>query len=123
MLNSILEEGMSGMTILCVEDQSEYMHTLTRMLEGIGYGVMPARNGGQAMDLLANRAIDGVLLEYNLPDADGTTLRAQLKAIRPDVPVLLIDGIGGQTPLMIRFFDSYLRNAERVGKDRGDSEV
>ena len=114
---------MSGMTILCVEDQSEYMDTLTCMLEGIGYEVMPASNGGQAMNLLANRTIDGVLLEYNLPDADGTTLRAQLKAIRPDVPVLLFDGIGGQTPSMIRFFDFYLRNAERVGKDRGDLEV
>jgi CheY-like chemotaxis protein len=105
-LNSILEEEMIGMTILCVEDQSEYMHTLTCMLEGIGYEVMPAGNGGQAMDQLANRAIDGVLLGYNLPDADGTTLRAQLKAIRPDVPDLLFKGIGGQTPLMIRFFDS-----------------
>ena len=97
---------MSGMTILCVEDQSEHMQTLTCMLEGIGYEVMPAGNGGQAMDQLANRAIDGVLLGYNLPDADGTTLRAQLKAIRPDVPDLLFKGIGGQTPLMIRFFDS-----------------
>lgn len=75
------------------------------------------------MDVLAKQTIDGVLLEYNLPDADGTTLRAQLKALRPDVPVLLFDGISGQTPLMIRFFDSYLRSVERVGKDQGDSGV
>lgn len=85
---------MSGMTILCVEDQSEYMATLTCMLEGIGYDVLPASNGEQAIDLLGKQTIDGVLLEYNLPDAAGSQLRAQLKAIRPDVPVLLFDGIG-----------------------------
>ena len=106
---------MSGMKILCVEDQPEYMAMLTSMLEGIGYEVMPARNRGQAIDLLTRQAIDGVLLEYNLPDATGTTLRAQLKAIRPDMPVLLFDGIGRHTPFMVRFFDSYLRNAERFG--------
>jgi len=50
---------MSGMTILCVEDRSEYMATLTCMLEGIGYEVLPARNRGQAIDVLAHRTIDG----------------------------------------------------------------
>jgi CheY-like chemotaxis protein len=117
------EIEMNGMTILCVEDQSEYMATLTCMLEGIGYEVMPASNGGQAIDLLANQTVDGVLLEYNLADAAGTALRAQLKAIRPDIPVLLFDGIGRQTPFMLRFFDAYLRNMERVGDELGDLEI
>ncbi len=51
---------MSRMTILCVEDQSEYMATLTYMLEGIGYDEVPASNGIQAIDLLAKQTIDGV---------------------------------------------------------------
>jgi CheY-like chemotaxis protein len=93
------------------------------MLEGIGYEVLPASNGGQAIDFLTSQAVDGVLLEYNLQDAAGTELRAQLKAIRPDIPVLLFDGIGSQTPFMLRFFDAYLRNAERVGDELGDLEV
>ncbi|MFZ0420795.1 MAG: response regulator [Candidatus Sulfotelmatobacter sp.] len=113
---------MSGMTILCVEDRSEYMAMLTCMLEGIGYEVLPARNRGQAIDVLAHRTIDGVLLEYNLADAAGTTLRAQLEAMRPDVPVLLFDGVGSQTPVMLRFFDAYLRNMERV-EELGDLEA
>ncbi len=114
---------MSEMTILCVEDQFEYMTVLACMLEGIGYEVLPASNGEQAVDLLAKRAIDGVLLEYNLPDAASAELRAQLKAIRPDVPVLLFDGIGSQTPVMLRSFDAYLRNMERVGNEPGDLEI
>jgi CheY-like chemotaxis protein len=101
---------MSGMKILCVENQPEEMAVLTYMLEGIGYEVMPATNGGQAIDLFSKQVIDGVLLEYDLPDTSGATVRAQLKAMRPDVPVLLFAGVGSQTPFMLRFFDAYLRN-------------
>ena len=114
---------MSGMKILCVEDQAEDMAILTAALEGIGYEVMPANNGGQAIDLLTNQRIDGVLLEYNLPDATGTALRAKLKAIRPDVPVLLFAGVGSQTPFILRFLDAYLRNAERFGDELGDLDI
>jgi CheY-like chemotaxis protein len=114
---------MSGMKILCVEDHPEYMAILTAALEGIGYEVMSARNGGQAIDLFTKEAIDGVLLEDNLSGATGTTLRTKLKAIRPDIPVLLFAGVGRQTPFMLRFFDAYLRNTERVGDGLGDLEV
>ncbi|MGA7850015.1 MAG: response regulator [Terriglobales bacterium] len=111
------------MKILCVEDHPDYMAILTAALEGIGYEVMSASNGGQAVDLFAKQAIDGVLLEDNLPDAMGTTLRAKLKAIRPDIPVLLFAGVGRQTTFMLRFFDAYLRNAEQSGDTCGDLEL
>lgn len=113
---------MSGMKILCVEDQPEYIALLTYMLEGIGYQVMPASNELQAINTLSNEAIDGVLLEYNLPDSNGTALRAKLKSVRPNVPVLLFAGIGSQTPFMLRFFDAYLRDAGRFG-GLGDLDV
>lgn len=113
---------MSGMKILCVENQPEDMAILAYMLERIGYEVMPASNRGEAIDLLTKQAVDGVLLEYNLPDETGATLRAKMKTIRPDVPILLFAGIGSQTPFMLRFFDAYLRNAEGFG-DFGDLDI
>lgn len=51
-----------------------------------------------------------------------TGLRAQLKMIQPDVPVLLFEGIGNQTPFMVRFFDAYLRNGERYNDGPGEFE-
>jgi hypothetical protein len=54
-----------------------------------------------------------VLLEYDLPDATGSAVRAEMKRIKPEVPVLLFAGVGSQTPFLLRFFDSYLRNADR----------
>ena len=114
---------MSGMKILCVEDQPEDMAILAYMLEGIGYEVMPASNGGEAIDLLTKQAIDGVLLECNLPDSTGPMLRTKLKAIRPDVPIMLFTGIGSQTPFMLRFFDAYLRFGEGFADRLGDLDL
>jgi CheY-like chemotaxis protein len=106
---------MSGIKILCVENRLKEMAVLARLLERIGYEVMPAIDGGEAIDLLSTQGVDGVLLEYNLPDASGATIREQLKAIRPDVPVLLFAGISTQTPVMLRFFDAYLRDPQKFG--------
>jgi hypothetical protein len=52
-------------------------------------------------------------LEYDLPDATGSEVRAEMKRIKPEVPVLLFTGLGSQTPFLLRFFDAYLRNADR----------
>ncbi|MGA7080588.1 MAG: response regulator [Terriglobales bacterium] len=108
------------MKILCVEDHPEYMAILTCALEGIGYEVMPASDEGQAIHLMTKQPIDGVLLEDNLPNVDGTILRSKLKAIRPDIPVLTFDGVGKHTTFMLRFFDAYLRNVEGAS---GDAEL
>jgi DNA-binding response OmpR family regulator len=104
---------MSDTKVLCVENQPEYVDALKYMLETAGYEVTIATTGQQALRLLASREVDGVLLEYDLPDATGTAVRAEMKRIKPDVPVLLFAGLGSQTPFLLRFFDSYLRNPER----------
>jgi CheY-like chemotaxis protein len=114
---------MSNIRVLCVENHSEYMDALKYMLERTGYDVTPATTGGQAVHLLTTLHVDGVLLEYDLPDATGSAIRAEMKRIKPDVPVLLFAGIGSQTPFLLRFVDSYLRNSERQEADFGDLDA
>jgi len=80
---------MSAARVLCVENHPEYMGALKCMLETAGYEVMAATNGDQALRLLTALPVDGVLLEYDLPDATGSAVRAEMKRIKPDVPVLL----------------------------------
>ena len=104
---------MDVMKILCVEHQPDSLEALTCMLEGTGYEVMAATSAGQALDLLTRNPVDGVLLEYSLPDATGIAVRAEMKRIKPDVPVLLFAGVGAQTPSLLRFFDFYVRSEGR----------
>jgi len=104
---------MSAIRVLCVENQPAHMDALRYMLETAGYEVTPAMTGGQALRLLAALPVDGVLLECDLPDFTGTAVRAEMKRIKPDVPVLLFSAVGTQTPFLLRFFESYLRHSER----------
>jgi CheY-like chemotaxis protein len=99
--------------VLCVETQPAYLEALKSILETAGYQVTPATTGGQALHMLTALPVDGVLLEYDLPDATGTAVRAEMKRIKPDVPVLLFTGVGTQTPFLLRFLVSYFRNPER----------
>jgi DNA-binding response OmpR family regulator len=104
---------MSEMRVLCVENHPEYLDALLHMLKTAGYKVLAATTGDQALRLLTTRRVDGVLLEYDLPDATGSAVRAQMKRIKPEVPILLFAGVGSQTPFLLRFFDSYLKNSQR----------
>lgn len=105
---------MNEIRVLCVENHPEYLNILEGILEGIGYQVLAATTGRQALETLQAQSVDGVLLEYDLPDATGSSVRAEMKRICPDVPVLMFAGIGSQTPFLLRFFDHYLRDPARA---------
>jgi CheY-like chemotaxis protein len=104
---------MSAIRVLCVENHPEYMGALKYLLERAGYEVTPATTGEQALHLLTILQVDGVLLEHDLPDATSSAVRAEMKRIKPDIPVLMFAGIGSQTPFLLRFLDAYLRHPER----------
>jgi DNA-binding response OmpR family regulator len=104
---------MNTMKVLCVEHSQPCMQTLCWMLEGAGYEVLPASNAEEAMSLFNAQSVQGVLVEYDLPDKNGMSVREELQRINPDVPVLLFSGLGPQTPMLLRFFNACVR--ERVG--------
>jgi DNA-binding response OmpR family regulator len=106
--------------VLCVENHPDLLDALKYMLETAGYEVTAAANGDQALRLLTTLDVDGVLVEYNLPDATGSVIRAEIKRIKPDVPVLLFDGIGSQAPFLLRFLDAYLQSPARLESDLRD---
>jgi len=62
--------------ILVVDDQQEIRDLALLVLRGAGYDVDAAGSGGQALDRLARRPVDLVLLDINMPGMDGwETLR------------------------------------------------
>lgn len=104
---------MNTARVLCVEHHTEYLDALKYMLETAGYEVVSATTAAQALIMFTKNNLQGVLLEYDLPDLTGSAVRAEMKRIKPEVPILLFSGVGSQTPFLLRFFDSYLRNTER----------
>jgi two-component system cell cycle response regulator DivK len=68
-------------TILYVEDNPDNRSLIRRVLEAEGYAVAEAVNAKQALEVLENNEISLVLMDINMPDMDGYTLTAKIKAI------------------------------------------
>ncbi|MBI5951241.1 MAG: response regulator [Chloroflexi bacterium] len=68
-------------TILYVEDNPDNRSLIRRVLEAEGYAVVEAINATQALEKLETGNIDLVLMDINMPDMDGYTLTAKIKAI------------------------------------------
>ncbi len=84
---------MSG-RILVVDDEKNIRRTLKMVLEAEGLDVLAAGSAEEGLACLEGERVDAVLLDVNLPGADGlTTLRA-LREADPDRMVIMISGAG-----------------------------
>jgi two-component system, cell cycle sensor histidine kinase and response regulator CckA len=87
-------------TLLLVDDEETVVEVSRQMLERLGYQVLIARGGRQAIEVLrANESrIDLVILDMIMPDMGGEEAYGHLKDIKPNVKVLLSSGysISGQ---------------------------
>ncbi|WP_462324134.1 ATP-binding protein [Desulfoplanes sp.] len=81
-------------TILMAEDD-EMVRSLTReVLEDLGYTVIEARDGNEAVELFKqhNGSIDLVLLDVIMPGMTGQQVWEKIQTIRPDLPVIFSSG-------------------------------
>jgi PleD family two-component response regulator len=83
-------------TLLVVDDNEDNRYTLTRRLAREGYAaVVTATNGREALDLLAARRFDLVLLDVMMPELNGYEVLERLRAddrLR-HVPVIMISAL------------------------------
>jgi two-component system cell cycle sensor histidine kinase/response regulator CckA len=81
-------------TILLVDDEEMILEVAGDLLETLGYRVITAKGGYAALSAYAEmkKEIDLVLLDLIMPDQSGKETFAQLKAMNPQVRVLLSSG-------------------------------
>ena len=76
------------MRILVVEDERALCETIVRSLRRLAYSVDPCYDGDTAIDLLGSERYDLVLLDLNLPGADGMTVLRTLRQTDRETRVL-----------------------------------
>ena len=81
-------------TILLVDDNEAVWDVLIESLQGLGYSVILAENGLDTVEIYRSNPneIDLVILDMIMPKQGGHSTFFELKAIDPDVKVLLISG-------------------------------
>jgi CheY-like chemotaxis protein len=79
--------------ILCVDDEENQLAVRKLVLESKGYAVLTAPSGQQALALLAQHSVDLVLSDHLMPGLTGAELARQIKAQKPELPVILISAV------------------------------
>jgi CheY-like chemotaxis protein len=66
-------------TILVVDDSRTAVLYLSLLLKKMGFGVVPARDGAEALELIQKQRPDLVLLDLRMPVMDGLTFLGRLR--------------------------------------------
>lgn len=111
-INADIVKG-SG-TILLIDDEEMILKVGHELLEELGYTVLPAMSGQEAVDIFQadQEKIDMIIMDMIMPGMSGSDTFDRLKEIKPDVKILLSSGysVDGQaTNILQRGCDGFIQ--------------
>jgi DNA-binding NtrC family response regulator len=91
------QEGQSLPTqILVVDDDAEQRADLTALVESLGYRVIAATDGREALSKLATFTPSAILTDLVMPNMDGMALLKELSSRGDRTPTVVLTGFGSQ---------------------------
>ena len=76
--------------IMVVEDDPSTRKLLTAILSQSGYEVIPAENGGHALELLDKKHVDLIVLDIMMPGIDGYQFTELLRETNCTMPIMMV---------------------------------
>lgn len=95
--------------VLLIEDDQLVRSTLTEMLIDLGCSVIEAEDGGRGLALLQSENPALVITDILMPNKEGTETIQEIRASKPDLPIVAISGGGVSGDL------TFLDYAQRLG--------
>jgi PAS domain S-box-containing protein len=81
-----------GETVLVVDDEPDVLEGLKNMVTAIGYEVITANSGTQAIDRFRKHKPDIVLMDWKMSIMDGATSAKRIIGLDPGARIVLISG-------------------------------
>ncbi|MBN1621976.1 MAG: response regulator [Endomicrobiales bacterium] len=75
--------------ILVVDDEAGVRDLITYLLESMGYIIRTAKDGLEAVEIVANEEFDIIFLDVHMPNMKGTEALESIKKIRPKQTVII----------------------------------
>jgi len=82
--------GSTGNRVLLVDDEPSIRRALKPVLTELGFEVLEASRGEEAIHLLRASSCDAVLLDINMPGIGGIATLSRLRTFLPRIPVLIL---------------------------------
>ena len=100
-------------TVLLVDDDEDVRETSAEMLEELGYVVLRAESGCEALLIVeSNLELDVLVTDIRMPGMTGLELSAEATARRRDLRIILISGFFRPQALNCRFLQKPFRTHE-----------
>lgn len=98
------EDTSRPFLVAVVDDDAFFRDYVCRLLEIAGVQALPAESGAELLALLKSRAVDCVLLDYNLGPENGIVVNSQIRGGLADPPpVVMLTGEGRDTTIVKAF--------------------
>ena len=102
----------SGRLVLCVDDERVGLHVRKLLLERSGYKVITANDGKTGLTMFEENPVDAVVLDYAMPGMHGGEVAARMRAVKPDVPILLLSAYVGLPSEVTGLVNVYMTKGE-----------
>lgn len=103
---------MSRKLLLCVDDRAATLEIRKMLLEREGYDVLTAADGPSGLELFASREVDLVLLDYNMPEENGAVVARKMRALKPEVPVIMLSAYFEPPAEAAGFINAYVAKGQ-----------
>jgi DNA-binding NtrC family response regulator len=83
---------MEKMKLMLVDDEERFLATTSKLMTRMGYDVLTAASGADALALLRENLVHVVILDVKMPGMDGIATLKEIKRQYPMVEVIMLTG-------------------------------
>lgn len=94
-------------TVLYVDDNPRSSRLLAGILDQCGFRVTAKTDPAEALALCRRASFDLALVDYEMPSMNGASLAREIKALMPDLPIVLISSRTELPPSEFEFVDAH----------------
>jgi len=85
---------MAPIKLLIIDDELDFRESIALYFLDAGFGVFEASNGREGLDIFERERPDVVFTDLRMPVMDGFEVIAEITALSPDTPIIVISGVG-----------------------------
>jgi CheY-like chemotaxis protein len=86
------ENNPTTKTVLFVDDETSILEMRRLIFASLGYSVLTALSGDEALNIVELHRVDAVVLDYLMPGMNGEETARCIRKLRRDIPLILSSG-------------------------------